>query len=163
MKTWFAMGFTASPFSERPRLGQETLSDKDKSALYDQLVDTDGKLIVVEDWKKNHPNVAADLGADAQRFGELETAMQGVRGAAHEMEKRTEAAEAAVVTLEDLGQTQNWMTYVHEMYVIVANHTGKHPSAAALPAPPAPAPAVNPVVIGIGAVGLLTLIIVALK
>lgn len=163
MKTLFTMGFGGSPFSARPSLGQETLSEKDKSSLYNQLVDADGQLDIVTAWKKNHPNAAADLGSDATRFKQLETSATPLLAVAQDLEKRTEAAEPAVVTLEELGQVQTWISTVHEMYIIVANHKGTPPVAAAGPTPAAPAPTVNPVVIGIGAVGLLTLMILALK
>lgn len=162
MKTLFSMGFSGSPFAARPSLGQETLSDKDKSSLYDQLVDTDGKLGIVEEWEKNHPSAAADLGSDARRFKELEATASSLREAAQAMERKTEAAGPVVVTLEELGQIETWMATVHEMYVIVANHKGSAPASAA-PPPAAPPSTVNPIVIGIGAVGLLTLMIVAIK
>lgn len=164
MRTLFTLGFSGNPFWMQPSLGQQTLSDKDKSALYEQLVDTEGKIDIINEWKKNHPNVVADLGADAANYQNLETSMLSVQGTAKDLIKRTEAAEPAIVTLEELGQAENWMTYVQQMYLIVANHTGKHlPAPAAAEAAPPAASGVNPVVIGIAAAGLLTLILVALK
>jgi hypothetical protein len=168
MKTLFDRSFAGTPFSPRRHLGQQPLSAADKSALYGQIVDTEGKLDVVNAWKRDHPNLDVDLGPDAAQFRDLENWMMEVQGIAQNVERLLESSDPAVVSSSDLVRVNEWIAYVHQMYVIVAGHKGKLPTAAPPPGqgmPPAPAKTtgVNPVVVGITAAGLLTLAIVAFK
>ena len=63
MKSLFTMGFSGNPFMAmaQPRLGQQALPDSEKSRLYDQLVDTEGKQSIIDEWKKNHDTVVIRL------------------------------------------------------------------------------------------------------
>lgn len=158
MKSLFTMGFSGNVFMAQPRLGQTALPDAEKSKLYDQLSDTDGKQSIIDEWKKNHPNAVADLGAEYARYADLQNGANYLQAVAKDVMKRVESPDPAIVSTSEIVQTQDWMNYIHQMYVIVAQHTGVGP------APPAAAsPGLNPVVVAIGAAGLLTLVVVALR
>jgi hypothetical protein len=159
MRTIFQMGFAANPFM----LGQQAMSDAEKTALYDQLVDAEGKLDVVAEWKKNHPQTDADLGADAPLFHGLEAHLASVQTVAKDVMKRVEGADPVQLTLTELAQTKDWMNDAHQLYVIAANHTGTLPSQGPSGTAPAPRPALNPWALGIGAVGLLILMVAAAR
>lgn len=159
MRTLFQMGFGGNPFM----LGQQAMSDAEKTALYDQLVDAESKLDVVAEWKKNHPSTDADLGADAPLFHSLEARLASAQPVAKDVMTRVGSADPVTLTLAELAQTKDWMNDAHQLYVIAANHTGTLPAPA--PAAPAPgaAPALNPWALGIGAAGLLILVAVAVR
>lgn len=162
MRSMFRMGFQPAPFFLGHSLGQQTLEPADQSKLFDDLVDTEGKQDIIAQWKKNHPNVDTDMGADAVRFKSLETAAAAQETIAKDVMKRAGGVDPAQVTLAELTQTKDWMNNIHQMYLLVAAHTGKAQLPAAAPAAEA-APAINPIALGIGAAGLLILMVVAIK
>lgn len=153
------MGFAANPFM----LGQQSLSDDEKTALYDQLVDTEGKLDIVAAWKKNHPQTDRDLGPDAGLFHSVEAHLATVQAVAKDVMKRVEGADPVQLTLTQLAQTKDWMSDAQQLYVIAANHTGTLPSPAPAPAAPAAGPEINPWALGIGIAGVLILVVAAIK
>lgn len=177
MKTFFSMGFSRSPFFSGPSLGQQTLSSAEKADLYDRLVTADSVMDVVDGWKKNHPNAAADLGVDAQRFQELYTTAVQLKPVADDLIKRTMATAPAVLTFAEVDQAENWMAAIQQLFLITTNHTGKPPAPAASGAPLVPAPGtsipaaaapassegVSPLAVGLIGVGVFTLLLVALK
>lgn len=153
------MGFGGNPFM----LGQQAMSDAEKTALYDQLVDAEAKLDVVAEWKKNHPNTDADLGADAPLFHSLETRLASVEAVAKDVMRRVGSVDPAEITLAELAQTKDWMNDAHQLYVIAANHTGIIPAPVPAAPTPAAAPSINPWALGIASAGLLILMVVAIK
>lgn len=160
MRSLFQMGFSMNPFM----LGQQAMTDSEKSALYDQLVDTEGKLDIVADWKKNHPRTDADLGADAPLFHSLEAHLASVQAVAKDVMRRVESVDPAQITLDELSKTKDWMNDAQQLYIITANHTGTLPSPApASGAPAAAAPSINPWALGVGVAGLLILMVVAVR
>lgn len=174
MQTLFSMGFSRSPFFSGPSLGQQTLSSAEKADLYDRLVTAESVLDVVDAWKKNHPNAAADLGADAQRFQELYASVIQLKPVADDLIKRTLGTAPAVLTFAELDQAENWMAYIQQLFLITTNHTGKPPapsasgapvpaSGSAVPAAAASPEGVSPLAVGLIGVGVLTLLLVAFK
>jgi hypothetical protein len=155
----FQMGFAANPFM----LGQQSMSAAEKTALYDQLADTEGKLDVVAAWKKNHPETDRDLGADAALFHATEAHLASVQAVAKDVMKRVGSADPAQLTLTEFAATKDWMNDAQQLYIIVVNHTGTLPSQPPPAAAPAAGPAVNPWALGIGAAGLLILVMAAVK
>lgn len=161
MRTMFQMGFSPAPFF----LGQQALDPADQTKLTNDLIDAEGIQDIIAGWKKNHPNVDADMGPDAVRFKALETQAAALEPVAKAVMKRVMQPDPAEVTLAELSQTKDWMNSIHDQYMLVAAHTGKaQPPAAAPPAPAQPSsPILNPVALGIGAVGLLILVVVAIR
>lgn len=159
MRTMFQMGFSPAPFF----LGQQTLDPDGQTKLTNDLIDAEGIQDIIAGWKRNHPNVDADMGTDAVRFKALETQAAALEPVAKAVLKRVMQPDPAEVTLAELSQTKDWMNAIHDQYMLVAAHTGKSQPPAA-PAPAAPSsPILNPVALGIGAVGLLILMVVAIK
>src|SRR5262245_16376282 len=128
MRTIFAMGIGHNPFFMG--IGEPPLSTADAEKLYHGLDQASDKLTIVNEWKKNHPDLQRDLGTDFdnwQLLMEDETKYgSAAEGLKKQLEKEAIVDRQAEISVDpdNLRAANYWIAAVERLYVITANHTG---------------------------------------
>lgn len=128
MRTMFTIGAWHNPYF----MGEVTmLATADAEKLYNDLVLASDKLVIVNEWKVNHPNLERDLGTDYDNWNlviqdetKYGSAAEGLRD---RLEKEAVVDQLPEISVDsgDLDAARFWIAAVDRMYVITANHTGK--------------------------------------
>jgi len=178
MRTIFSLGFSTNPFMGQDQ-GQPLSPDAvQKFAVsLSQAVD---QYEIIKEWKKNHPNLQADLGNDYDNWTLLSQDDTKYGSAAEGLNDALTSNPNAPFSQDDLTAAQNWIQAVNRMYVIMTNHTGKPVPSAPIQAtsspgspagPPGsqsgartpPEDTSTPILIGIGATALVALVVVVAR
>jgi hypothetical protein len=158
------MGFSGTPF-----MGQTSASDANKklSADLDQAQD---KAAVIDDWKKNHLDLADVLGSEYDNWLLLDQDDRMYGSAADGVKKALDKDPNATIDPDDQMAARNWVNAISRKYILMANHTGTPATPkSAPPAAPGASPAAQapqeasktPLIVGIGAAAVFGLILIA--
>lgn len=165
MRSLFLMGFQSNPF-----LGQDTRSKEERQKLFQDLDQAQDKDVVVEGWKKNHPNLQQDLGQDYDGWMRVSEDDTKYGSAALAVKKALDKDPYGDVDPDDQMAANYWVNAINRLYVIAVNHTGaqaKAPGKAGnAPGAPGAAPGGEkglntPLIVGVGAAAVFGLVLLA--